>query len=65
MESPVERWQVDLNGKLVEADYETVKRWIVEGRMNAGDKVKREASTGLRQVVFPPCGSIFSSFNRE
>ncbi len=41
MGNPVGQWQVDLNGELVETDFETVKRWIAEGRMTAGDKVKK------------------------
>ena len=41
MEKPVERWQVDLEGKVVETDFETIKHWIAEGRITIIDKVRK------------------------
>ena len=39
-------WQVNIDGQVFEADLETLKRWISEGRVLATDSVRKGVSVG-------------------
>lgn len=41
--STLEIWQVSINGEVYEADTETLKQWISEGRILPTDKIKKGA----------------------
>jgi len=43
METPTEKWQANLNGKISETDLDTLISWITEGRVTAEDKVRKGA----------------------
>jgi hypothetical protein len=41
METPTEKWQANLNGKIFETDLDILISWVSEGRVTAEDKVKK------------------------
>lgn len=43
MESLGKNWQVDIDGKIYEADTKTLRQWLLENRVHAGHKARRDS----------------------
>src|SRR5262245_56610120 len=59
MNSQERIWQVNADGQIYEADLETLKRWIAEGRVLATDSVRKGALNWIAANRAPALGGLF------
>src|SRR5262249_8472857 len=52
-------WQVNADGQIYEADLETLKRWIAEGRLLATDSVRKGALNWIAANRAPALRGLF------
>lgn len=61
MSRPDEKWQLMIGNEVYEADAETIKQWILEGRVQQADKVRKGNLTWREAARIPQFRDLFPS----
>jgi hypothetical protein len=58
-------WQVSVEGEIYEADFDTIKEWIAEGRVKSTDQVRKGNLRWLEAGRAPGLSSLFAIMNEN